>query len=170
VVTCLVIGLDQRYEWSDVPAGVMIAADPCVLLGYGVIFSVFRANPYASRIIEVEPDQQVVSTGTDAVVRHPTYSGGLLIHIAAPLTLGSCWVLWRAALIVPITIANQDRRTPAGEGTSRLSGLSGAPGTGWCQGLVVREASSTTDLSIHADAPIALVAYKASMRLSSGAG
>jgi len=105
VVTYLVPGVDHRLGGSDVPTLAVIIAEVFVVLGYGVIFWVFRENPYASRIVEVEPDQKVVSTGPYAVVRHPMYFGGLLIYLATPLALGSYWALLPAALILPILVA-----------------------------------------------------------------
>lgn len=98
-------GFDRRFGWSDVPGAAVIAADLVILAGYGIVFRVFRENPFASRIIEVAPEQTVVSTGPYAVVRHPMYSGGLLIYLFTPLALGSYWAILPTAFIVPIIIA-----------------------------------------------------------------
>ena len=105
VATFLAPGFDQRFDGSDVPAFAVIIAEGFVLLGYGVIFWVFRENPYASRIVEVEPDQHVVVTGPYAVIRHPMYSGGLLIYLFTPLALGSYWAILPAVFIIPILVA-----------------------------------------------------------------
>ena len=105
VATFLVPGFDQRFDGSDVPVFAVIIAEGFVLLGYGVMFSVFRENPYASRIIEVEPNQTVVATGPYAVVRHPMYLGGLLIYLFTPLALGSYWAILPAVFIIPILVA-----------------------------------------------------------------
>ena len=56
-----------------------------------IVFIVFKANSYTSGIIEVAPEQNVISTGPYAVVRHPMYSGALLMLIGVPLALGSWW-------------------------------------------------------------------------------
>ena len=58
-----------------------------------MLFTVFRENLYASSVIEVEPDQQVVSTGPYSIVRHPLYLGAILMLLFTPLALGSCWAL-----------------------------------------------------------------------------
>jgi protein-S-isoprenylcysteine O-methyltransferase Ste14 len=105
VATHVTAGLDQRFGGSEISALAVGIADAFVILGYGVTFWVFRVNPYASRIIEVEPGQRVISTGPYAVVRHPMYSGGLLIHLAAPLALGSYWALLPAVFILPLLVA-----------------------------------------------------------------
>jgi protein-S-isoprenylcysteine O-methyltransferase Ste14 len=52
---------------------------------------VFKANSFTSGIIEVAEDQRVISTGPYAVVRHPMYTGGLIMLYGIPLALGSGW-------------------------------------------------------------------------------
>ena len=55
------------------------------------VFLVFRENSFTSAIIEVASEQRVVSTGPYSVVRHPMYSGAMLLLVFTPLALGS-WV------------------------------------------------------------------------------
>jgi protein-S-isoprenylcysteine O-methyltransferase Ste14 len=98
-------GLDQRFGWSNVPTYVVLFADVIVLLGYGIVILVFRANRYASRVVEVAQDQQVISTGPYAVVRHPMYSGAILMYVFSPLALGSYWAILPALMIVPLLVA-----------------------------------------------------------------
>lgn len=89
----VVAGLDHRFGWSSVPAGVVVIADVLVALGFWIVFLTFRENSHASATIEVGKDQPVVSTGPYAVVRHPMYAGaGILIFASAP-ALGSVWAL-----------------------------------------------------------------------------
>ena len=101
----LLPGFDKRFGWSNVPVGVVVLADILVLLGYGIVFLVFRENRYASRIIEVEQGQTVISSGPYAIVRHPMYLGSLLLYILSPLALGSYWAMIPAILIIPIIVA-----------------------------------------------------------------
>ena len=101
----LLPGFDKRFGWSNVPVGVVVLADILVLLGYGIVFLVFRENRYASRIIEVEQEQTVISSGPYAIVRHPMYLGSLLLYILSPLALGSYWAMIPAILIIPIIVA-----------------------------------------------------------------
>ena len=75
------------------PVLLVIAANAIVLSGYIFIFFVLRENSYASRIIEVEKGQKVISTGPYAIVRHPMYLGVLLMLLFTPLALGSYWAL-----------------------------------------------------------------------------
>jgi protein-S-isoprenylcysteine O-methyltransferase Ste14 len=99
----VVSALDHRFRWSTVPVWAALFADILILVGFAMVFVVFRANSYTSGIIEVAPEQKVISTGPYAVVRHPMYSGALLMLIGIPLALGSWWgelanVLMTAAL------------------------------------------------------------------------
>jgi protein-S-isoprenylcysteine O-methyltransferase Ste14 len=89
----IVPGLDHRFNWSSVPLAVVIIADVIILAGYLVFFFVLRENEYASRIVEVEKGQKVISTGPYAIVRHPMYLGGLLMYLFSPIALGSFWAI-----------------------------------------------------------------------------
>jgi len=85
--------LDHRFLWSDVPFSVVMAGDVLVALGYLIIFIALRENPFAAATIEVTPDHKVISTGPYAAIRHPMYSGGIVILLGTPLALGSWWGL-----------------------------------------------------------------------------
>ena len=100
----LLPGLDHRFGWSDVPVGVVLLAAGLVLLGYGLVFWVFRANSYASRVIEVAQGQQVIDSGPYAIIRHPMYIGSIVLYVFSPLTLGSWWAMIPALPIIPILV------------------------------------------------------------------
>lgn len=93
--------LDHRFSWSEVPLTIVIAGDVLVALGFLVIFIVFSENPFTAATIEVAADQKVISTGPYAIVRHPMYSGTLVMLFGTPLALGSWWGLF---MLVPMTI------------------------------------------------------------------
>ena len=99
----LIPGLDYRYGWSIVPIPLVLAADAVVFLGYFFIFLVFRENSYASRIVEVEAGQRVITTGPYALIRHPMYLGIILMFLATPLALGS-WCSLPIFLLLPISL------------------------------------------------------------------
>jgi protein-S-isoprenylcysteine O-methyltransferase Ste14 len=88
----------HRFGWSPVAPGLSIFADAIVVLSFGLFFLVMKSNSYAASTIQVEEGQPVVSTGPYAYVRHPMYSGALLLLAAMPLALGS-WV--SVLLVVP---------------------------------------------------------------------
>ena len=100
----IIPGLDHRFAWSNVPTHITLLADIIILLGYLIIFFVFKQNSYASRIIEVDEDQKVISTGLYAIVRHPMYIGVLIMYIPTPIALGSYWGLIPFALL-PVSLA-----------------------------------------------------------------
>ncbi|VVC04583.1 Phospholipid methyltransferase [Candidatus Burarchaeum australiense] len=93
LISFLIPGLDHRYHWSDVPVALVLAADAIILLSYALIFLVFRENHYASRVVEVQKGQKVISTGPYAIIRHPMYLGTMLMYLFTPLALGSYWAV-----------------------------------------------------------------------------
>ncbi len=93
ILAFVIPGLDHRFDWSTVPIAVVIIADIIVLFGYSIFFLVLRENEYASRVIEVEENQKVISTGPYALIRHPMYLGALLMYLASPAALGSFWAV-----------------------------------------------------------------------------
>jgi len=100
----ILTGFDYRYQWSAVPVALVLAANTLVFLGYLLFFLVLRENSYASRVIEVEQGQKVITTGPYAVVRHPLYLGVLVMLLFTPLALGSVWALLPFLLLVPIVV------------------------------------------------------------------
>lgn len=98
-------GLDVRFGWSNVPPLVSILADGLVFTGYMITFWVLTVNSFLSRVVEVDVQQTVVTTGPYAIVRHPMYFGVALLYIASPLALGSYWAVLPALMIIPLLAA-----------------------------------------------------------------
>ena len=94
----LIPGFDYRFGWSDIPMAFVIAANVIVMAGYFFVFLVFRENSYTSRIVEVEKEQEVITTGPYSIVRHPMYTGTIVMFLFTPLALGSWWALIAFAL------------------------------------------------------------------------
>jgi len=114
--------LDVRFGWSRVPAPACLAGYAVMLAAYAFVLWVFRTNRYASRIVEVQPGQTVISTGPYAVVRHPMYSSQLVMLPALMVALGSWWsAALTLSIVVPLVmrIRNEEevlRRDLAGYG------------------------------------------------------
>ena len=87
----IVPGLDFRFHWSSVPAVVSWISNGFVILGFFIVFLVFKENTYTSAVIEIADEQKVISSGPYSVVRHPMYAGAILLLLFAPTALGS-WV------------------------------------------------------------------------------
>jgi protein-S-isoprenylcysteine O-methyltransferase Ste14 len=66
-----------------------------------LVFLVFKENSYASRIVEVDKKQKVISTGPYAFVRHPMYTGVIPMYLCIPLALSSYIAL---IFFVPVVI------------------------------------------------------------------
>jgi protein-S-isoprenylcysteine O-methyltransferase Ste14 len=85
--------LDHRFGWSTVPTYVVILGDVVIVLSYFIFYLVLRENTYSAATIQVEENQRVISTGLYAMIRHPMYTGALILILGIPLALGSWWGL-----------------------------------------------------------------------------
>jgi protein-S-isoprenylcysteine O-methyltransferase Ste14 len=97
--TVVLSALDQRFGWTGLPLAVIIFGNVLVAVGLNLAQLVVVQNEYASANITVEADQPLVSTGLYGVVRHPMYTGTLIMMFGTPLALDSLWGL------VPVFIA-----------------------------------------------------------------
>ncbi len=97
-------GLDRRFGWSEIPTAAVVAALALSLGGYLLILRVFVENRWAGRTVETCDGQEVISTGPYAVVRHPMYTGTLVLWLATPVALGSWWALLPALAFIPILV------------------------------------------------------------------
>ena len=101
IAVMLVPAFDHRFAWSAVPTHVVVAGNVLVVLGFFVVFLVFKENTFTSAIIELSSEQKVVATGPYALVRHPMYIGALIMLVGVPLALGSWWGL---LTVIPMTL------------------------------------------------------------------
>jgi len=73
-----------------------------------------KAGPGTSTsgIVEIAPEQQVISTGSYALVRHPMYSGAVILFMCTPLAPGSYWRLiasFLLCLVLVVRILDEER-------------------------------------------------------------
>src|SRR5690348_17195472 len=88
-----VSGLDHRFGWSSVPTAVCLAGAVLVAIGQVVMMMVVIQNSHAAATVRVEASQTLVSTGLYGLVRHPMYTGNVIMQVGFALTLGSYWAL-----------------------------------------------------------------------------
>jgi protein-S-isoprenylcysteine O-methyltransferase Ste14 len=100
----VVPSLDRRFSWSHVPLWIVFAGDLLVVLGFFIVFRVFCVNTFTSATVEVTEHQTVISTGPYAFVRHPMYSGALVMLLGTPLALASWWGLIAFVIMVAVIV------------------------------------------------------------------
>lgn len=104
----IVAGLDFRYQWLAIDPWVVVVATIVFIMGYLIYVEVLRENTYLSRTIEIQENQQVVSTGLYGIVRHPMYTATLVLFLSMPLVFGS-FFSFLIFLIYPVLIAKRIR-------------------------------------------------------------
>ncbi|OMC17824.1 isoprenylcysteine carboxylmethyltransferase family protein [Mycobacterium sp. SP-6446] len=90
--------VDHRFGWSTVPTAICLVGDVLVVVGLSVVMLVVIQNSYAATTVQVEADQKLASTGLYGLVRHPMYTGNVIMMVGIPLALGSYWGL---AFVIP---------------------------------------------------------------------
>ncbi|MGA5465784.1 methyltransferase family protein [Mycobacterium sp. NPDC050041] len=94
VVAMLVVSaLDHRFGWSSVPGPVVVIGYVLVAVGLLVAQLVVIQNRYAAATVTVEADQPLASTGLYGIVRHPMYTGAVVMLLGTPPALDSYWGL-----------------------------------------------------------------------------
>ena len=81
-----------------------------------MLFYVFKQNTYLSATIEVQEQQQVISTGLYSIVRHPMYTGAIALMLFTPLALGSFWGLAPSmilAIVIGIRAVDEEHKLSA---------------------------------------------------------
>ncbi|WP_227999005.1 methyltransferase family protein [Nocardia australiensis] len=108
IIGCAVVlvfcALDHRFGWSPTPWFVSVIGNALVALGLLVQLVVFRENTYGGSTVEIFDDQQVITTGLYAQVRHPMYVSVLVMSVGIPLALGSWWGLALITFMVPVLV------------------------------------------------------------------
>jgi protein-S-isoprenylcysteine O-methyltransferase Ste14 len=104
VLLGVVSALDHRFGWSSVPLAVVLLGDLLVVAGLTLSQFVVIQNSYAAATITIESDQKLVTTGLYGLVRHPLYTGAVVMMIGTPLALDSYWGLLVVAVAVPLLV------------------------------------------------------------------
>ena len=96
-VTFLVAGLDAgRYHWSPpFPNWIQVIALLLFMMGSAIQVWAMITNKFFSTVVRIQTDRghYVITGGPYGYVRHPGYTGALVVSISIPLVLGSLWAL-----------------------------------------------------------------------------
>ena len=104
----LLAGLDVgRLHWSAiVPFPLQILGLVGFAMGTGLTTWAMLVNRFFSSAVRLQPDrgQHVVTSGPYRLVRHPGYSGGLLLLLSAGVALGSWIAIGPILLVAPLMV------------------------------------------------------------------
>ena len=95
--TFIVAGLDAgRYHWSPpFPIWVQLLALLVYVMGSVISSWAMVVNKFFSTVVRIQKERghYVVTGGPYRYVRHPGYTGAIVVSISIPLVLGSLWAL-----------------------------------------------------------------------------
>ena len=103
----VICGIDAvRFHWSNLPLILKIIGFIGYIPSVIIIFLTVKENTYLSEVVRIQKDrsQQVVKTGPYKYVRHPMYSGIILMILFTPFALGSFMALIFSGLIIILFI------------------------------------------------------------------
>ena len=112
LVAISVSAVDHRMGWSATPTAMWALGDALIAVGMVVMWLAFRANTFAAATVQVTESQKLVSHGPYASVRHPMYSGFLVVLLGIPLALDSWWGLVPAgfaAVAIVLRLLGEER-------------------------------------------------------------
>jgi len=103
IIAFIIAPLDSgRFRWSFVPR--YLVASGCVLLvlAYLLMFFAMRVNRFFSSHVRIQSDRghKVCTEGLYGYIRHPGYSGVILMWIVSPLILGSLYAFIPGFMII----------------------------------------------------------------------
>jgi protein-S-isoprenylcysteine O-methyltransferase Ste14 len=97
----------RRFGWSpEFPSWTAVVGTLLSVLAFVILFGALKENTFAAPVVKMQRErgQKVISTGLYSIVRHPMYSGAVLLFLGGPLLLGSLYGLAMGFLLI-LTIA-----------------------------------------------------------------
>lgn len=98
----IISSLDNYHKWSKVSFPVSLIADAIILIAFIFLFYVFKENTFLSPTIEVQEKQKVISTGLYDIIRHPMYTGAIILMVFTPIALGSLWGIIPVMILIVV--------------------------------------------------------------------
>lgn len=95
--------VSRRYAWESFPFRLSILGIMVLNVGVWIMNLAMLENAHASKILDTNQDQALIDTGPYAHVRHPLYSGGILMALALPIALGS-WISLLQAFVAALML------------------------------------------------------------------
>jgi protein-S-isoprenylcysteine O-methyltransferase Ste14 len=92
-----------RFHWSRMPLVLQIVGVIALLASFLILSLTFRENSFLSPTVRIQEErgQTTIATGPYHYVRHPMYTGGLLLFLGTPLLLGSWYGLLLFLVFIP---------------------------------------------------------------------
>lgn len=107
VFLLIVPGLDAvRFRWSNVPLIGKVLGFIGFLPGMALAFWAMKENAYASDVVRIQEDRghKVCISGPYRYIRHPMYSGVIIIMLCYPLSLGSLFTFIPTSIIIALFV------------------------------------------------------------------
>lgn len=103
----LVPPIDYRYNWSEIPFLTEMIGLAIMNLGLIIMVIAMVQNAFASKILDINKNQTLIDTGLYGHIRHPLYTGAIIMIIPLPIALGSWYgiipaIIGSIALIIRI--------------------------------------------------------------------
>jgi protein-S-isoprenylcysteine O-methyltransferase Ste14 len=94
----LLPSLGRRFGWPELPFWLTIIGLLISSAGNMIVLMSMYQNAHASKILDINQEQQLINTGLYGKVRHPLYTGAIWMILGLPIALGSFWGLLPALI------------------------------------------------------------------------
>ncbi len=108
MIVWIVAGFDVRYGWSsEIGTVAQAAAMLIVIAGHSLVVWATGVNAFFSQVVRIQTERghTVVTSGPYQLVRHPAYTGSVLLVMGSPIMLGSWWALIPSVICAVLMIA-----------------------------------------------------------------
>jgi protein-S-isoprenylcysteine O-methyltransferase Ste14 len=90
----------HRFGWPTLPFALEMGGVLLTNIGLIIVNIAMLQNPYASKILDISQDQDLIDSGLYGHIRHPLYSGMVLMIITVPVALGFWYALIPAVFAI----------------------------------------------------------------------